>query len=514
MTQPQALELRRIDKWFGANHACRAVSLSVAAGTIHGIVGENGAGKSTVMNIAYGRLRPDRGEVRAFGHLLAAASPRDAIAAGIGMVHQHFMLVDSLSVLENVQLGAEGGFRLARGRDRLRAALERLQRDFRLEVPLDRAVGDLAVGLRQRVEILKALVRGAELLILDEPTAVLTPGETAHFFEILRSLAGRGKTVVMISHKLGEIISLTDAVTVMRRGAVVGERRTAETDVDDLARLMVGRPVQLRVDRPPARPGPSILEVSGLRVTDHAGRPLVSDVSFNVRAGEIVGVAGVAGNGQSELLETLAGLRRHAAGTVAVAGRILDTGAGALPARALRAAGVAHVPEDRQKVGLVTAFTAAESAILGYHDDPAYGRVLLDTAAVTATCRRYIAEFDIRPPEPTLATGDFSGGNQQKLVLARELGHQPTLLLIGQPTRGVDIGAIEFIHRRLVALRDQGKAILVVSSDLDEILALADRILVMAGGRLAGTLPAEQADPDRLGRLMAGVATPDHPSTF
>ncbi|WP_207461715.1 ABC transporter ATP-binding protein [Azospirillum sp. SYSU D00513] len=502
---PPALETRAVNKWFGANHANRDVSLSVPKGTIHGIVGENGAGKSTIMSIVYGYLQPDGGEILVDGRALAVRGPRDALAAGIGMVHQHFMLVDPFTVLENVLLGAEGGWTLTRGMARARAELTRLARDYGLEVELDRPVGDLPVGAQQRVEILKALYRGADILILDEPTGVLTPQEADHLFRILRALRDQGKTLVIITHKLREIMELTDNVTVMRRGEVVANVRTADTDKERLAELMVGRKVQLRVDKRPARPGAEVLAVEGLRVRDPSGAERVRGVDLRVRAGEIVGIAGVSGNGQSELLEALGGMLPFAGGRVRLHGQELPSGG--LDARSLRGLGVGHVPEDRQRVGLVTGFSADENAILGHHDDPAYnGRLLLDRRAVRARCEAEMEAYDVRPRDPRLPASGFSGGNQQKIVLAREMERNPGLLLVGQPTRGVDIGAIEFIHRRLVALRDEGKAILLVSVELDEILGLSDRVLVMFDGRIVGEVDPAGADERRLGLMMAGAA--------
>ena len=501
-----AIELRGIDKWFGAVHANRDVSLSVRAGTIHGLVGENGAGKSTLMGILYGYHRPDRGEILVRGRAVVLRTPQDALAAGIGMVHQHFMLVEPFTVLDNVVLGVEGGFRLGTGLGRARAELARLGREYHLEVDPDARVSDLGVGQRQRVEILKALYRGAEVLILDEPTAVLTPQEADHLFEILDSLRRQGKTVLLVTHKLREVREVTDVVTVMRQGRVVATRPTAETTAEGLAELMVGRAVALRVDKAPSRPGEAVLEVRDLEVEDGRGVRRVKGVTFAVRRGEIVGVAGVAGNGQSELLEALSGIRPVTSGSIRWKGRDL---AGAEPRspRQWRRRGLAHVPEDRQRMGLVIPFAARESAILGYHRDPAYnGPVRLLGTAVAASWARQAAEYGIRPGDGLLRTSAFSGGNQQKIVLARELDRHPDLLLIGQPTRGVDIGAIEFIHRRLVALRDAGTALLVVSVELDEILALADRILVMHDGRIVGDLPRATADERQLGLMMAGVA--------
>ena len=498
-----AVELRRIDKRFGAVHANRDVSLEVAPGTIHGIVGENGAGKSTLMSILYGFYRADRGEIRVAGRPVALGSSEDAIAAGIGMVHQHFMLVDTFTVVENVILGAEGGALLASGSERARRELERLAREYALEVPPDALVGDLPVGLQQRVEILKALYRGAEILILDEPTGTLTPQEADHLFRILRRLRAQGKTVILITHKLREIMAVTDRVSVMRQGRMVAHRDTAATTVSELAELMVGRRVLLQVEKGPARPGRDLLAVEHLRVRDDREVPRVRDVSFTVRAGEIVGIAGVAGNGQSELLEALAGLRPAAAGRILLAGE--PVGSGGL---VRRRRGLAHVPEDRRRMGLVMAFEARESAILGYHDDSSYRRAaLLDWAAVSLDTSAKMNSFDVRPADPRQITGAFSGGNQQKLVLAREIERDPLVLLVGQPTRGVDIGAIELIHRRLVAMRDAGKAILLVSSELDEIMGLSDRILVMFGGAVAGEFPADRATEREIGLLMAGAGT-------
>jgi ABC-type uncharacterized transport system ATPase subunit len=505
---PPVIELRGIDKWFGVVHANREVSLVVRAGTIHGIVGENGAGKSTLMGILYGYYRPDRGEILVRGRPAALPSAQDALAAGIGMVHQHFMLVEPFTVLENVVLGVEGGFRLGAGLARAGAELERLGREYHLEVDPDARVADLGVGQRQRVEILKALYRGADLLILDEPTAVLTPPEADHLFEILSALRRQGKTVLLITHKLREIREVTDVVTVMRQGRVVATLPTAETTPERLAELMVGRSVALRVDKTPSRPGEPVLEVDDLVVEDAWGVRRVKGVSFAVRRGEIVGVAGVAGNGQSELLEALAGIRPVTSGRIRWKARELTDAAPCSPRR-WRRLGLSHVPEDRHRMGLVIPFAGRESAILGYHGDATYnGPIVLHRTAVAASWDRQVAEYDIRPGDGLLLTSAFSGGNQQKIVLARELDRHPDLLLIGQPTRGVDIGAIEFIHRRLMALRDAGKALLVVSVELDEILALADRILVMHDGRIVGDVPRASASERELGLMMAGVSEP------
>ncbi len=497
---PPAVELRGVDKRFGAVHANRHIDLVIPAGTIHGIIGENGAGKSTLMNILYGFYQADSGEILVDGRPALIRGPQDAIAAGIGMVHQHFMLVEPFTVLENLLLGAEGGFTLAEGVARARQEVAALERDYGLEVKLDAPVASLPVGVQQRVEILKALFRGARTLILDEPTGVLTPQEADHLFRILRNLKAQGRTIVLITHKLREIMAVTDQVSVMRAGAMVAHRRTAETSREELAELMVGRKVLLRVEKGPARPGASVLEVRDLVVAGDQGVPRVKGVSFDVRVGEIVGVAGVAGNGQSELLDALAGIRKPVRGQILLRGQpITDTA----QARLRRCA---HVPEDRLRVGLVKGFKAYENAILGYQTEPDYTeRGFLKLARIVDLCRTWMRGYDVRPPDPKLDAHAFSGGNQQKLVLAREMEHDPDLLLVGQPTRGVDIGAIEFIHKRLIAMRDAGKAVLLVSVELDEILALSDRILVMFDGTITGELSAVEADERRIGLLMAGI---------
>jgi simple sugar transport system ATP-binding protein len=498
---PPAIELIGIDKRFGPIHANRNVHLRVAAGTIHGIVGENGAGKSTLVNILYGFYRADRGRILIDGTERRITSPADAIRAGIGMVHQHFMLVEPFTVLENLLLGAEGGLTLARGIARARREIAAIERDYGLDVPLDARVADLPVGVQQRVEILKALFRGAHILVLDEPTGVLTPQEADHLFRILRNLRSQGRTVVLITHKLREIMAVTDSVSVMRRGEMVAHRRTAETTTEELAELMVGRKVLLRVEKQPPRPREPVLEVDRLEVEDDLGVLRVKGVTFTVRAGEIVGIAGVAGNGQSELLASLAGIRRPKRGRVFLRGRPIAN------ARQARLSGLAHVPEDRQRMGLVRSFAAFENIILGYQAEPTYvRRGFLRRRRMIAACLDWMGRYDIRPANPLLPASSFSGGNQQKLVLARELEHDPDLLLVGQPTRGVDIGAIESIHARLLAIRDAGKAVLLVSVELDEILSLADRILVMFDGRIVGELDADAADERRLGLLMAGVS--------
>ena len=500
-----AIELIGVDKSFGPVHANKNVNLRVERGVIHGLVGENGAGKSTLMSILYGFYESDAGEIRVNGEVVRIRSSREAISHGIGMVHQHFMLVPPLSVLENVMLGAEGGPLLAKGAAAIRERLAELSRQYALDVDPDAIVGELSVGLQQRVEILKALVRGAEILVLDEPTAVLTPSEADQLFAMLRVLKSQNKTIIFITHKLREIMSLTDRVSVMRRGEIVATFETSATSPPELADAMVGRKVILKVDKGEAHPGKIVLEARGITVRDGRGVTQLDNVSFTLRAGEIVGVAGVAGNGQSELLEALAGIRGIASGEIWVDGARL-TPAQSNP-KAVRALGVGHVPEDRHRVGLVMSFEACESAMLGFQDEAVYGTgLLLDRGAIVADEAAKMEKFDIRPRAPLLKTANFSGGNQQKIVLAREFERNPAVILVGQPTRGVDIGAIEFIHKRIVAMRDAGKAVLLVSVELDEIFALSDRILVLCAGRVTGERKPQDTNAQDLGLLMAGVS--------
>jgi simple sugar transport system ATP-binding protein len=502
--------MRHIDKRFGAVHANNDVNLRVAAGTVHGIVGENGAGKSTLMSILYGFYQADSGEIEIEGKPARIRNSHDSIALGIGMVHQHFMLVETFSALDNIMLGAEPNWRLNAARAQVRAKLDALMRETGLVVPLDSIVSELPVGARQRLEILKALYRGARILILDEPTAVLTPQETDQLFATLRQLRERGTTILLITHKLKEIMALCDHVTVMRGGAVVLDCAIDQTSVDGLAQAMVGRRVQMGRAQDAAvavsaRDRPVLLRAQGLQLRDSMGIARLADVSLTVHAGEIVGVAGVSGNGQSELLEVLSGLRAPQAGTLAIGTDQFQKGHWLTPTRA-RALGIAHVPEDRHKRGLVLPFAAWESAVLGYQKRPRYNlRGWMRHLFMRQDTAQMMESYDVRPRNPDLRCSKFSGGNQQKLVLAREAMLQPKILLVGQPTRGVDIGAIEFIHGRLRAMRDAGGAVLVVSSELDEILALADRVLVMNAGSIVGELPIAQCDERALGRLMGGA---------
>ncbi|MFB2595611.1 ABC transporter ATP-binding protein [Paracoccus sp. p4-l81] len=500
-----AIELIGISKAFGSVQANKDISIRVMPGTIHGIIGENGAGKSTLMSILYGFYRADSGEIHINGSPVQIPDSQAAIRAGIGMVFQHFKLVPNFTVLENIILGAEDGALLRPSLGKARRVLRDLAREYGLDVDPDAVVEDLSVGHQQRVEILKALYRQADILILDEPTGVLTPAEADHLFRILKGLREQGKTIIIITHKLREIMEITDTVSVMRRGQMTATVKTAETSPEQLAELMVGRKVLLEVAKAPARVGDVVLEVKGLRVVDENKVERLRGIDLTLRAGEILGIAGVAGNGQSELLRVLGGFQ-DATGQVRLNGVDLPLSGPQSNGQSRRAAGIAHVPEDRHALGLILDFAAWEDSIFGYHHNPRFQRgPLMDNAAIMADCEGKMARFDVRPPIPGLAAKNFSGGNQQKIVLAREIEQNPSLLLIGQPTRGVDIGAIEFIHKRIVELRDAGSAVLLVSVELDEIMSLSDRIAVMFDGRIMGERRPEETDERELGLLMAGI---------
>jgi simple sugar transport system ATP-binding protein len=501
-----AIELKGISKAFGPVQANKDISLSVAKGAIHGIVGENGAGKSTLMSILYGFYKADAGEIWINGQQTQIPDSQAAIRAGIGMVHQHFKLVENFTVVENVILGAEDGALIRPSVAKARKLLIELEKEYGLEVDPDAVVEELSVGHQQRVEILKQLYRQADILILDEPTGVLTPSEADQLFRILGRLKDEGKTIILITHKLREIMDITDTVSVMRRGEMTATVKTADTSPAQIAELMVGRKVLLEVDKAPATPGEVVLDVQNLRVVDPSGVERVKSISFQIRAGEILGIAGVAGNGQTELLEVLGGMVPAQGGTVTLHGEQIDLTGRESDGQSRRARGIGHVPEDRQSEGLIMPYEAWENAAFGYHHDERYqSGPLMNNAAIKADCAEKMERYDVRPPNPRLPARNFSGGNQQKIVVAREMDRQPELLLVGQPTRGVDIGAIEFIHKQIIALRDAGKAVLLVSVELDEIMGLSDRIAVMFDGVISGErLPSETNEGD-LGLLMAGL---------
>ncbi len=478
------------------------IDLIVEPGQIHALLGENGAGKSTLMNVLYGLSEPDDGEILVDGKAVCFRGPGDAIKAGIGMVHQHFMLVPVFTVAENVVLGDERVRRLGwLDRRRIRREVAELSERYGMPVDPDAVVEDLPVGVQQRVEIIKALLRDAEVLILDEPTAVLIPQEIDELIKVMRALRESGKSIVFITHKLKEVKAVADTITVIRRGQVVGSADPGTSEAE-LASMMVGRNVVLQVDKAPARPGAQVLRIVGLSVDSELGHRVVDQVSLDVQAGEILAVAGVQGNGQNELVEALLGLRRPVAGSVTVDGRDIT---GATPKQVLRA-GVGYVPEDRQHDGLVAEFSVAENLVLDQYDTaPFAAGVSLQRQALRANAQQQVSEFDIRTSSIDSPVGTLSGGNQQKVVVARELARSLKLMIVSQPTRGVDVGSTEAIHRRIVQARDNGVAVVIVSSELDEVIALADRIAVMCGGRIVGVLPAG-ASRDEIGLMMAGVA--------
>ncbi|MBX3031490.1 MAG: ABC transporter ATP-binding protein [Chloroflexi bacterium] len=517
MTEPQtsatavvapSLEMRGITKRYPGVVANDHIDLTVRPGEIHALLGENGAGKSTLMNILYGLAKPDEGEILLDGQQVDISGPTDAIRRGINMVHQHFMLIPVLTVAENILLGEEelrGRIFLDRRESRRR--IRELGERFGFDIDPDEKVGRLSVGWQQRVEILKALYRDARILVLDEPTAVLTPQETEEIFAVLRRLAQDGHSIVFISHKLYEVMAIADRITVIRRGKVVGERLPSATDEDDLAELMVGREVQLTVDRGISHPGDVVLDVRGLEVRNDRGRTVVHGVDLQVRAGEILGIAGVAGNGQDELVEAITGLRRPATGSVTLAGEDV---AGSSP-RELHDRGIAFVPADRHRYGCILSWSIADNLVLNdYHNEPYSRGVVMDEQAMRERALEAIAQFDIRTPGPNVPMGTLSGGNQQKVVVARELDRDVRLLVLDQPTRGLDVGSVESIHRLTIAKRDSGTAVLLVSAELDEVLELSDRIAVMYRGRIVAVVDGRTAQRDEVGLLMAtgGATTP------
>ena len=502
-TTPPVLETRHITKRFPGVIANEDVNLALRRGEILALLGENGAGKSTLMNVVYGLYHPSEGEVLVNGKVVEMNSPRDAIDLGIGMVHQHFQLVPVMTVAENIMLGSEtlrNGFL-----DRRTVAdrITELSQRYGLDVNPHAVIEDLPVGARQRVEIVKALYRNADILILDEPTAVLTPQEIDGLFEVMGRLREQGKSIIFITHKLKEVLRIADRVAVLRGGQLVGEADPQTASEGDLAALMVGRDVLLTVDKDSAQPDRAVLEIRDLEAKDDLGEPMLRGVTLDVRAGEIVGVAGVQGNGQTELVEVLTGLRHADAGTVAIDGVDVTN---ASPRKITEAGQVSHVPEDRHAYGMVSAYPVAQNMVLNtYYQRPFSRGATVDQRAIREHARELVEQFDVRTPSVRTPAGSLSGGNQQKMVVAREFSRPLKLLITAQPTRGIDVGSIEFIHGQIVAKRDEGVAVLVVSAELDEILALADRIAVMYGGTIIDIVPRAEATREKLGLLMAGV---------
>jgi simple sugar transport system ATP-binding protein len=509
ISQPPALEARGLTKRFPGVLANDSVDLTLMRGEVLGLLGENGAGKTTLMNMLYGLYEPDDGEILVNGKPLKMLSPNDAIAVGIGMVHQHFMLVPVMTVTENIMLGVEetrGFFPRFPMLDRLnrRKAAERirqLSKNYNLAVNPDDYIKDLPVGIQQRVEILKALYRLADILILDEPTAVLTPQETEELFAIIRSMTAQGTSIIFISHKLKEMLSLADRITVLHRGRVVGSTVPAEATEGSLAEMMVGRQVILQVNKSEAHPGKVVLDVKELSVHDDRGNPAVEKVSLEVREGEILGIAGVQGNGQRELVEGITGLRSPSGGQIWVDGQ--DTTH--FRPRVITELGVAHIPEDREKHGLVMAYSVADNMVLNRYYQPPYANgPVLNQNKINEDGQALVEKFDVRTPNVQTPVSSLSGGNKQKVIVAREFSRPVKLLIANQPTRGIDVGSIEFIHNQIIEQRDNGSAVLLVSAELDEILSLADRVAVMFDGHIVKTLPIQEATRERLGLLMAG----------
>ena len=497
------LELRGITKRFPGVLANDQIDLTLEEGEILALLGENGAGKTTLMNILYGLYQPDQGEIIVRGKKVAVQSPSDAIAAGVGMVHQHFMLIPVFTVTENVMLGEEAT-RLGGVLNRQEAAtrIRQISEQYNLQVDPDSYVKDLPVGVQQRVEIIKLLYREADILILDEPTAVLTPQEADELFKIMHSLAERGKSIIFITHKLREVLEISDRITVIRRGKVIGTTRPAEADQYKLAEMMVGRAVQLEVEKAPVKAGEIVLKVENLVVVDERKRIAVDDVTFDVAAGEILGVAGVQGNGQTELVEALTGMHTPQSGRIS----LLEKDITHAPPRQITELGSAHVPEDRQRDGLVLAFPVADNLILNtYYQSPFTKGVVLDEKLIHQHADQLVGEFDIRTPSSLTSAGSLSGGNQQKVIVAREFSRPIKLLVASQPTRGLDVGSVEYIHGRILQKRDEGCAVLLVSSELDEIMGLSDRIAVMYRGKIVDVLPVEKATKEKVGLLMAGI---------
>jgi simple sugar transport system ATP-binding protein len=496
------LELRGITKRFPGVVANDNVNLALNTGEVLSLIGENGAGKSTLMSVLYGMYKPDEGQIVIDGTELVFASPADAIAAGIGMVHQHFMLVPVFTVAENVVLGVEPTGALGKlNIDEARRMVREISDKYNLDLDPDAVIEDLPVGVQQRVEIVKVLLRDAKVVVFDEPTAVLTPSEIIEFFEIVKTLVSAGRGVVFITHKLKEALNIADRIAVLRRGKVVGEVDPKTATESQIAEMMVGRPVQLTVDKNSAKVGEVVLKVTDLTVLDADGRTHVENVSFEVHAGEIVGIAGVQGNGQTELVEALTGLRKATSGVIALDGKDLTHS----NPRERHHMGMAHIPEDRQRQGLVGGLSVAENLVLTrYHDDQFSHGVIVDWDAANAIAETLITEYDIRTPNKETGVGTLSGGNQQKVIVARELSRDLRLTIAAQPTRGVDVGSIEYIHSRIVKERDAGTAVLIVSTELEEVMSLSDRLLVMYRGKVVAELDPKKVTPMEVGLYMAG----------
>jgi general nucleoside transport system ATP-binding protein len=496
------LEARNVTKRFPGVVANQDVSLKLHRGEVLALLGENGAGKTTLMNILYGLYHQDAGEILVRGESVRISNPSESIRRGIGMVHQHFMLVPVFTVAENIVLGAESIKGLALDLDSARRRISELSQQYSLHVDPDAYVKDLSVGQQQRVEIIKALYRKAEILILDEPTAVLTPQEATDLFAVIRTLKAQGTSVIFISHKLKEVLAISDRVVVLRRGQVVGETSPQSATERSLAEMMVGRSVLLEVEKGPAKPGPVVLAVRDLVADDDRGQRAVDRVSFEVRAGEILGIAGVQGNGQTELVEAITGLRPVRGGSVMIDGKEY---ANATP-RQITEAGSAHVPEDRQEDGLVLPYSIADNLVLNTYYHRPYARGFTrNEEAINANAQKLVKEYDVRTPSPFVPVANLSGGNKQKVIIARELSRSVKLLIAAQPTRGVDVGSIEFIHKTIVAERDRGAAVLVISAELDEVMSLSDRIAVIYHGKIVAIIPADEATREDLGLLMAGA---------
>ena len=498
---PTVIEMKGIGKSFPGIRANDNINLSVEQGEIHVLLGENGAGKSTLMNILYGLYQPDEGQIFVKGKPIRITNPNIAISLGIGMVHQHFMLVQPFTVAENIILGNEPSKGLTLDLDKAIKDVEEISKKYELKVDSRAIVQDISVGMQQRVEILKTLYRGAEILILDEPTAVLTPQEIEELGIILKSLVKQGKSIILITHKLKEVMSMSDRVSIIRRGKVIDTLNTKDTNIDELAEKMVGRKVNLTVDKKEAEVAAPVLEIKGLKVLDNRKLEAVKGIDLEVHGGEILGIAGVDGNGQNELVQAIAGLSKAKAGEILINGKDITN----LTPREVIKSGVGHIPEDRHKRGLILSFSLAENSILGDHQSKEFRKGIgLNYQKIREYSRRLIKEYDVRTPNEKVLAKSLSGGNQQKLIVAREIDRDPSLCIASQPTRGLDVGAIEFVHKKLVELRDEGKAVLLISLELDEVMMLSDRIAVIYGGKIVGVIDAKDATEKKLGIMMAG----------